>query len=147
MEIILLHDIEKLGRRGESKSVAAGYARNFLFPQGLAVRADTAKVKELEMRLKALENRDARGLNEAQAKAKGMAGFTLTITGAASDDDRLYGSVSSQMIAAGLTEAGHEVSARQVLLEEPIRQLGTFEVPVRLHREVTAEVRVEVKRQ
>jgi large subunit ribosomal protein L9 len=146
MEIILLHDIEKLGSRGDKKSVADGYARNYLFPQGLAVRADTAKVKELEMRLKAFEARDERGLGDAQKNAQALAGFTLVLSGAASDDDKLYGSVSSQMIAAGLVEAGHKVKPRQVLLPEPIRQLGTFTVPVRIHREVTVDVEVEVKR-
>ena len=146
MEVILLHDIDKLGSRGETKSVANGYARNFLFPQGLAVRADTAKVKELEMRLKAFEARDERGLGDAQKSAQALAGYTLTLSGAASEDDKLYGSVSAQVIAAGLVKAGHEIVPKQVLLPEPIRQLGTFTVPVRMHREVTVDVEIEVKR-
>ena len=146
MQVILMHDIEALGRRGERKSVADGYARNFLFPKGLAVRADTAKLKELEMQLSALEARDERGLGDAQSKAQALEGFSLTLTGAASDEDKLYGSVSSQMIAAGLVEAGHEVDAKQVLLSEPIRQLGSYQVRVKLHRDVDVEIQVEVKR-
>lgn len=146
MQIILLHDVDKVGRRGESVSVADGYARNFLFPQGLAVRADTAKKKELEIRLASLEARDDRDRKGAEGLAESMKDVSVKITAAASDEDKLFGSVTAQMIASALGEKGHTVEAKQVLLEEPLRTLGNYTIPVRLHRDVEAEVQVWIER-
>lgn len=147
MQIILLHDVDKVGRRGEAVSVADGYARNFLFPQGLAVRADTAKKKELEMRLASLEVRDERDKKDAEGLAASMKDVSVKITAAASDEDKLFGSVTAQMIASALVEKGHAIEAKQVLLEEPLRSLGNYAIPVRLHRDVQAEVQLWIERQ
>ena len=145
MQIILLHDVDKVGRRGETVNVANGYARNFLFPQGMAVRADTAKTKELEMKLKAFEARDDRDREAAEAQAASMQGVALKVSAAASDEGRLFGSVTAQMIAGQLAEKGHEVDAKRILLDEPIREVGSYTIAVRLHPQVDAEVQLEIE--
>ena len=146
MQIILLHDVDKVGRRGAQVNVANGYARNYLFPQGLAVRADTSKKKELELRLASLEARDDRDRAAASQLANSMSGVSIQLTAAAGDEDRLYGSVTVQNIVAALAEKGHEVDAKQVLLDEPIKTLGEFTIPVKLHRDVVAEIKLQIAR-
>ncbi len=146
MNIILLHDVDKLGRRGDAVAVANGYARNFLFPQSLAVRADTAKKKELELRLTALQTRDDRDRKSSQELAESMKDVSVKIEANASDEDTLYGSITAQMIAAALVDKGHKIDARQVELEEPLKSLGSYTVPVRLHRDVHVEVQVWIER-
>ena len=146
MEIILLHDVSKLGQRGASVRVANGYARNYLFPQGLAVRADTATKKELEHRLGALEARDTRDRKGAEERAATLSDVSVTIKANASDDDKLFGSVTAQMIAAELAEKEIVVESRQVELEEPLRALGNYTVPLRLHRDVAVEIQVWIER-
>jgi large subunit ribosomal protein L9 len=145
MQIILLHDVDKVGRRGQTVNVANGYARNYLFPQGLAVRADTAKKKELEMKLRSFEARDEREHEAATDQASAMANVALRMQAAASDEGRLFGSVTQQMIAAELAGRGHEVEAKQVLLDEPIRNVGSYTIEVRLHRDVNAEIQLEIE--
>lgn len=146
MQIILLHDVDKVGRRGAQVSVADGYARNFLFPQGLAVRADTAKKKELEQRLAALEARDDRDRTAAEQLAESMKSITIKLSAAASDEDRLYGSITAQNIVTALAEKGHEVEVKQVLLDEPLKTLGNFTIPVKIHRDVVAEIQLWIER-
>ena len=146
MQIILLHDVDKVGRRGQTVNVANGYARNYLFPQGLAVRADTAKKKELQIKLAALEARDDRDRKAAEELSGTMRDVAIKIAAAASDEDKLYGSVTAQMIASALAEKGHSVEAKQVLLDEPLRALGNYTIPVKLHRDVTAEVQLWIER-
>ena len=146
MEIILLHDVDKVGRRGQSVNVADGYARNFLFPQGLAVRANTAKKKELEHQLRVLEARDERDRKTAAELAAKMGQVFVQLSANASEEDRLYGSITVQMIASALAAKGYEVEARQVELAEPIKALGSYTVPLRLHRDVRVEVQVQVDR-
>ena len=146
MQIILLHDVDKVGRRGDAVHVANGYARNFLFPAGLAVRADTAKKRELEMNLKAFEARDERDRKAAEDLAEQMKEVSVKIEAAASDEDKLFGSVTAQMIAAALNEKGHAVDARQILLDEPLKALGNYTIPVKIHRDVRAEVQLWIER-
>lgn len=145
MQIILLHDVEKVGRRGETVNVADGYARNYLFPEGMAVRADTAKKKELEMRLKAYEVRDERDRESAETQASSLNAVALKLQAAASDEGRLFGSITPQIIATELAGLGHEIDPKQILLDEPIRAVGDYTVPVRLHRDVVAEVQIAVE--
>lgn len=146
MQIILLHDVDKVGRRGAQVSVADGYARNYLFPQGLAVRADTSKKKELEMRLASLEARDDRERKEAAQVANTMSGVSIELSAAAGDENRLYGSITVQNIVTALAEKGHEVDAKQIVLAEPIKTLGEFTIPVKLHRDVVAEIKLSIVR-
>lgn len=146
MEIILLHDVEKVGRRGQAVSVSAGYARNFLFPQGLAVRSDPAKKKELEHQLRILAAKDERERKSAQDLAAKMGQLSVALSANASEEERLYGSITAQMIAAALVTKGYEVDARQVELVEPLKSLGSYTVPLRLHHDVRVEVQVQVSR-
>lgn len=146
MQIILLHDVDKVGRRGAQVNVANGYARNYLFPQGLAVRADTSKKKELEMRLASLEARDDRDRKEAAQRATTINGVSIEFSAAAGDENRLYGSVTVQNIVAALAEKGHEIDAKQIVLDEPLKTLGEFAIPVKLHRDVVAEIQLRIVR-
>jgi large subunit ribosomal protein L9 len=145
MQIILLHDVNKVGRRGQTVNVANGYARNFLFPAGMAVRADTAKTKELEMKLKSFGARDDRDREAAEKKAAGMRDVAIKLQAVAGDEGKLFGSITMQAIAAELVGLGHEVQPKQVLLDEPIRAVGNFTIVVRLHPEVNAEIQLEVE--
>ena len=145
MDVILLHDVQKLGRRGEKVSVARGYARNFLFPQGLAVQADRARQKELDTELRRLELKDEQGKEEAEVLGAALTDLSLTITAAAGEEN-LYGSITSAMIASLLVAKGHAVNAKQVILEEPLKKLGTYKVPVRIHNDLEVEIEVAIER-
>ena len=146
MDVILLHNVQKLGRRGEKVSVARGHARNFLFPQGLAVRADQVDQKELESKLQHLENQDDKGRQAAEEQAAGMQDVVVTITAVAGDEDKLYGSVTAAMIAQALGDQGHVIESKQIVMEEPLKKLGSFAVPVRIHHDIEVEVQVAIER-
>lgn len=145
MQIILLEDVNKLGKRGQTVKVANGFARNFLFPQGLAVRADTAVQKDLELKIKALEARDDRLASAAQERGRALDATAVTIPARAASDGKLFGSVTAALVAAALSAEGHEVEARHIQMDEPFKAVGSYTVPVRLHRDVTVEVKVDVE--
>lgn len=147
MRVIMIHDMDKVGRRGQTVSVAKGFARNFLFPRGLAVLADTGNERQLQMRLKNLEKRDELERADAQGRGERIQGAVVKFTMAAGEEDRLYGSVTGAMVAAELARQGHPIEARHIDLPEHIKQLGAYTVPVRLHRDVRVEVQVLVERQ
>ena len=147
MEIILREDIEKLGIRGDVVRVAAGYARNFLLPRRLAVEATGSNKKIVEQERQAHLRRDAKVAEEAQALAQLLSAVTLTILRKAGENDHLFGSVTAADIGDALTALKFTVDRRKIQLDEPIRTLGDFKVPVKLHRDVTAEVSVQVKRE
>ncbi|NDJ13988.1 MAG: 50S ribosomal protein L9 [Acidobacteriia bacterium] len=147
MEIILREDIEKLGIRGDVVKVAAGYARNFLLPRRLAVEATGSNKKIVEQERQAHLRRDAKVAEEAQALAQLLSAVNLTILRKAGENDHLFGSVTAADIGDALTALKFTVDRRKIQLDEPIRTLGDFKVPVKLHRDVTAEVSVQVKRE
>src|SRR5215472_9299743 len=140
MEIILREDIEKLGARGEVVKVAAGYARNYLLPKRLAVVATEANKKIVEQERQAHLRREAKLKSEAEDLAKLMGGVTVTIAQKAGENDQLFGSVTAKDIAEALAAKNYTVDRRKVQLDEPIKQLGEYKVPIRLHRDVTAEI-------
>ena len=144
MEVILREDIEKLGSRGEVVKVAPGYARNFLIPKRLAVAATESNKKIVEQERQAHLRREAKAIGEAQDLAKMMSGVTVTIKQKAGENDQLFGSVTVKDIADGLAAQNYTIDRRKIQLEEPIKQLGEFKVPVRLHKDVTAEITVVV---
>ena len=144
MEVILREDIEKLGHRGELVKVAPGYARNFLLPKRLAVTATDANRKIVEQEREAYLRREAKVKDEAADLAKMMSGVTLTISRKAGEEGHLFGSVTAQDIVDGLSQQNYTIERRKIMLEEPIKNTGEYKVPVRLHREVTAEVTVNV---
>jgi large subunit ribosomal protein L9 len=147
MEIILREDIDNLGMRGDVVKVAAGYARNFLLPKKLAVPATDSNRKIVEQERQAHLRKEAKQIGEAQELAKLVGTVTVTITRKAGENDQLFGSVTAADISDALTAQHYNVERRKIHLDEPIRTLGEHKVTVRLHREVSAEITVNVKRE
>ena len=147
MEVILREDISNLGTRGQVVKVAPGYARNFLIPKKLAVAATGSNKKIVEQERQAHLRREAKLQGEAQDLAKLMTGVSVTISQKAGENDQLFGSVTSKDVAEALAARGFTIDRRKIQLDDPIRQLGEFKVPVKLHRDVTAEVTVVVAKE
>jgi large subunit ribosomal protein L9 len=147
MKIILLDDVPKLGRRGEVRDVSDGYARNFLIPQRLALLASAGNLKNLESIKAGQESRAARLRSESASRAQTIEGLTFAERRQASDEGRLFGSVGRADIAAFLGRHGIEVERRRIDLDEPIKSLGEYAVPVRLHPEITAQLKVVISRE
>jgi large subunit ribosomal protein L9 len=147
MEVILREDIDKLGSRGQLVKVAPGYARNFLLPKRKAVPATEANKKIVEQERQAHLRKEAKLESEAADLGKLIGAVTVTLAQKAGENDQLFGSVTSKDIAEALEKQGYTVERRKIALEEPIKTLGEFKVPVKLHREVTAEITVNVVRE
>jgi large subunit ribosomal protein L9 len=133
-----------MGTRGQLVKVASGYARNFLLPKRLAVAATESNKKIVEQERQAHLRREAKVEAEASDLGKMLTTVAITISQKAGENDQLFGSVTSKDIAEALEKQGYTIERRKIALEEPIKTLGEFKVPVRLHREVTAEVTVHV---
>jgi large subunit ribosomal protein L9 len=144
MEVILREDIDKLGVRGQVVKVAGGYARNFLLPRKLAVPATAANKKIVEQEREAHLRREAKEKAAAQDLANMMAGVTVVIAQKAGEQEQLFGSVTAKDIAEALEQQNFRIERRKIHLAEPIKQLGQYQVPIRLHREVTVEIAVQV---
>jgi large subunit ribosomal protein L9 len=142
--VLLREDVDDLGARGEIVRVKAGYARNYLLPQKLAVEASANNVKQIEQERAALLKKEATERSGAEAQAEQMKSLRLNFTRKVGDHGILYGSVTSMDIVEALKEHGYEIDRRRITLREAIKETGEFTVPVRLHREVTVEVPVEV---
>lgn len=147
MEVILREDIVKLGTRGQVVKVAPGFARNFLLPKRLAVAATEANKKIVEQERQAHLRREAKEIADAQELGKLMSSVEVTISQKAGEQDQLFGSVTAQDIANALERQNYTIDRRKVALPEPIKQLGDYSVPVRLHREVSVEIKVHVTRE
>jgi len=147
MKIILLDDVPKLGRRGEVRDVSDGYARNYLLPQKLALSATGANLKNLDAIKARQESQAVRVTAAAQAQAQAIEVLTYSQSRQASDEGRLFGSVGKADLAAFLASHGIEVEKRRIGLDEPIKTLGEFTVPVRLHADITAQLKVSVTRE
>ena len=147
MEVILREDIEKLGGRGQVVKVAAGYARNFLLPKRLAVEATDSNRKIVEQERHAHLRKEAKQKGEAEDLSKLLGGVSVTIVQKAGEADQLFGSVTSKDVADALAAKNFTIDRRKVQLDEPIKQLGEFKVPVRLHKDVIAEITVNVVRE
>jgi large subunit ribosomal protein L9 len=144
IEVILRQDIETLGKTGEMVRVKPGYARNYLLPQGLAYEATEGNKKRIaaETRVRTARNQAER--TEAEQFAASLRDLTLTLSGKAGEEGKLFGSITSQDIADALGRQGHQVDRRRIELEHPIKTTGSHTVAVRLHPEVHAELRVSV---
>lgn len=147
MEVILREDIEKLGTRGQVVKVAPGYARNFLLPKRLAFTATESNKKIVEQERQAHLRKEAKLQGEAEDLGKMLTGVTVTILQKAGEADQLFGSVTAKDIAEALEKQNYTIDRRKIQLDDPIKQLGEFKVPVRLHKEVTAEVTVIVAKE
>lgn len=146
MDIILLERIEKLGSIGDVVTVKDGYARNFLLPQKKALRANEANKKVFEANRERLEKENAERRTVAEAQGEKVAGAEVVLIRAASNAGQLYGSVSVRDIVAGLSEQGHSVDKRMVILGAPIKTIGMHDVTVALHPEVRVTVKANVAR-
>jgi large subunit ribosomal protein L9 len=147
MEVILREDIDNLGSRGQVVKVAPGYARNFLLPKRLAVAATEANKKIVEQERQAHLRKEAKAKGEAEDLGKLMSNVTITIAQKAGENDQLFGSVTSKDIADALAAKNYTIDRRRIQLDEPIKQLGEYKVPVRLHKEVTVEITVTVAKE
>jgi large subunit ribosomal protein L9 len=144
MEVILREDVDKLGIRGQMVKVTAGYARNFLLPKHLAVAATESNKNIVEQERQAGLRREAKEAADSAELAKLLNAVTLTISQKAGENDQLFGSVTSKDIADMLEKQGYHIDRRKIQLEGAIKTLGEHKVPIRLHKEVTAEVTVNV---
>jgi large subunit ribosomal protein L9 len=147
MQIILQEDVEKLGTRGQVVEVAEGYARNFLLPRKLALEASAGNLKRLEKMRAVFAKKEATERADAGKLAELLANVSLEFTRRAGENDQLFGSVTSADIAEGLAAQGYTVDKRKVALPDPIKTVGEFEVPLKLHRELGANVKVVVKKE
>ena len=145
MNVILCGDVENLGTVGQKVTVADGYARNYLIPRKLAVPVDAASAKQIEHELRIIRKREERRRAELTALARQIEGLTLEFEMRAGEHDKLFGSVTTAMIAEKLAEAGFEVSRKTIELAEPIKALGIYTVTVRLAGGIAANVKVWVK--
>jgi len=144
MEVILRDHVEKLGRRGEIVKVADGYARNYLLPRKLALPATDGNKKHVERERKIMETREAQEKSQAEAIATRLAAIDISIARRVGETDQLYGSVTAADITEFLKAKGFEVDRRKLILPEPIKAIGEFDVPLKLHREVTVPLKVKV---
>ncbi len=144
MDVILREDVEKLGTRGQLVKVTPGYARNFLLPKRLAVAATESNKKIVEQERQAHLRREAKEVSDASDLGKMMADVSVTISQKAGENNQLFGSVTSKDIAEALEKQGYTIERRKIVLDEPIRTLGDYKVPLRLHRDVTTEIAVHV---
>lgn len=147
MQIILQEDVEKLGTRGQVVEVKEGYARNFLLPRKLALEASAGNLKRLEKMRAVFAKKEAVERADAQKLAELLAGVSLEFTRRAGENDQLFGSVTNADISEALAAQGYTVDKRKVALAEPIKTVGEFEVPLKLHREVGANVKLTVKKE
>jgi large subunit ribosomal protein L9 len=144
IEVILREDIKTLGRAGEMVRVKPGYARNYLLPQGLAYEATEGNKKRVAAESRVRTARDHAERADAERAAATLGEVTLTLTGKAGEEGKLFGSITSQDIAEALASQGHTVDRRRIELEHPIKTTGAHMVTVRLHPEVHAQLRVTV---
>jgi len=144
MKVILKEDIPKLGRMGETVRVAPGYGRNYLIPQGKAIQATSKNLKALEHERMLIQRKADLARKEAEGVAGKIRGLTLTISRKVVDEDKIYGSVSIGDISQALEEAGVEIERKLIMLDEPIKSLGEFQVSIKVHADVTAELTVQV---
>jgi len=147
MKVILRKEHEKLGQIGSVVDVKDGYARNFLIPKGLAYPATEGSVRALEEEKKQAGQRVAKELKGSEKLASNLEKVSITLQMKVGEEEKLFGSVTSQMIADSLKEKGFEIDKRIIDLEEPIKALGIYSVPVKLHPSVTAKVKVWVVRE
>ena len=145
MEVILKEDVNNLGHRGDVVKVADGYGRNYLLPKKLAMEANAANKAVIEQMKASAVRRSAKEKSEAEALVGQLNNVSLVFERKVGEHDQLFGSVTSADIAHELEAKGFNIDRRKVHLEEPLKQLGEFHIPVKLHREVTAHVAVTVK--
>ncbi|WP_078429572.1 50S ribosomal protein L9 [Alkalihalobacterium alkalinitrilicum] len=144
MKVIFLEDVKGKGKKGEVKNVAEGYARNFLFPQNLAVEASKGNVRNLEAQKKSEEKKTEEELLEAKKYKEELESITVEIKAKSGEGGRLFGAISTKQITEELAKMKKKVDKRKIMLNDPIRSLGFTNVPIKIHPQVIATVKVHV---
>jgi large subunit ribosomal protein L9 len=147
MEVILKEDVPKLGSRGDVVKVAEGYGRNFLLPRKLAIEATSANKAVIDQMKAASLRRSAKEKHEAEALAKQFEGLSVSFQRRSGENDQLFGSVTSSDIADALEKKSFHIDRRKIQLHEPLKSVGEFDVPVRLHKDVTAHIKVLIEKE
>jgi large subunit ribosomal protein L9 len=147
MEVILKEDVAKLGSRGDVVKVAEGYGRNYLLPRKLAIQASAGNKAVIEQMKAASVRRSAKEKSQAEELAKQFDGISLAFQRRSGEHDQLFGSVTSSDIGDALAKKGFDVDRRKVQLHEPLKTLGEFTVPIKLHRDVTTHVKVVIEKE
>jgi len=147
MQIILQEDVEKLGTRGQIVDVANGYARNYLLPRNLAIEATAGNLKRLEKMRATFAKKEANERSAAEKLAELLSAVSLSLTRKAGDNDQLFGSVTAGDIADALALQGYQIEKRKIELADPIKVLGEYQVPIKLHREITSNVKLTVSKE
>lgn len=145
VKVVLRDDVENLGRSGELVTVKPGYARNYLLPRGLAAVATHGNVAQIEHEKRSAIKRGAKLRASAEDVAKRLEVVTLTIKAQAGENGKLFGSIGSKDVAAALEKAGHGIDKRKIMLTEPLKEVGSHEVSIKLGYEVNATIKVEIK--
>jgi large subunit ribosomal protein L9 len=146
MEVILKEDVNKLGSRGDVVKVADGYGRNFLLPRKLAIEATSGNKAVIEQMKAAAVRRSAREKSDAEALSKQFDGLSVSFTRRSGEHDQLFGSVTSSDIGGELDKKGFNVDRRKIQLHEPLKTLGEFMIPVKLHKDVTTHLKVVIEK-
>jgi len=144
VKVVLRNDVDNLGDRGQVVNVAKGFARNFLFPKGLALEATPGNMRTIALQQRVWAVREGKEADDARRLAAHMAGIKISVAKKVGEQDALYGSVTTQEIADLLKSQGVEVDRRKIQLNEPIKALGTYEVSIKIHPQVVAHVSVQV---
>ncbi len=147
MKVILTEDVNNLGDMGAIVDVKEGYGRNYLIPRNLAVEASQKNIKHFEHQKKSILAKVKKVKQSAEALAEQISKLTISIDAQAGEEDKLFGSVTSKDIAEAIAAQGIEIDKRKVMLDEPIKRLGSYQVPVKVHQDVMATVNVEVKKE
>ncbi len=144
MKVILKEDVKNLGHMGEVVNVSDGYAINFLFPKNFAVEANTKNIKEFEHNKKVIFEKAAKLKASVKSIADKLSSLSLTIKAKTGEDDKLFGSITNMNIAEALALEGYDIDKKKIIIEDPIRRLGEYSVTIKLHQELSAEVKVRV---
>ncbi|HPG40350.1 MAG TPA: 50S ribosomal protein L9 [bacterium] len=146
MKVILKKDFDTLGKAGDIIEVKQGYARNFLIPSKVAIAATPSNLQSFKEERKLLEKRELKGKKEAELLAAKLDKVSLTATVQVGEEDKVFGSVTNQNIADMLKDQGYEIDRKKIQLDEPLKALGVYDIPIKLHHEVEAKVKVWVVR-
>lgn len=144
MKVILKEDVETLGKRGDTIKVTDGYARNYLIPKGLAMEATSISAKAIEHERKLIAKRAEKEKKNAESLLASFAGVSVSIARKTADQEKLFGSVTTKDIEKALEEKGHKVDRKQIVLDEPIKQIGEYPVKIKLYPGIVAEIAVKV---
>lgn len=147
MKVILMQDFESLGFEGDIVEVAKGYARNYLIPKGVVIEANNGNLKALEIRKEKIMAKRTKDKEAAERAKEKISQVTVTVRRKAGEEDKLYGSVTSRDIAQELEKVGVIVDRKKIIIDETIRSLGEFEVPIKLHQEVIATIKVIIEKE